>query len=262
MTEMLPPQRRRHILEQLNKHGQVRVTELSQKLGVSEMTVRRDLNQLAAEGSATKVHGGATREASATSAEPGFAKKLGLQSGPKELIATAASALVRPGMSLALNSGTTTFTLARHCTSINDLTIITNSPRIAAEFYAADNTSQTVILTGGVHTPSDALVGPLAVAALGQLHVDVVFMGVHGMTVESGITTPNMLEAQVNRALMASAARTIVLADHTKWGVTGLCRIADLAEVDLLITDRDLDASARDELREHVDELLVADAAS
>lgn len=258
MAEMLPQQRRRHILDELNKYGQVRVTELSHELGISEMTVRRDLNSLASAGELVKVHGGATREQSATSVEPGFIRKLGLAAPEKEALALRAAEMVEPGMSVGLNSGTTTYALAGHCTGIANLTVVTNSPRIAEVFYSAENPSQTVILTGGIRTPSDALVGPLATSALAQLHVDICFMGVHGMTAEDGFTTPNMLEAQANRAFMASAARQVVVADHTKWGITGLCQISPLDAADALVTGDALSPDAVEILRQSIETLLLA----
>ena len=88
---------------------------------------------------------------------------------------------------------------------------------------------RTVVLTGGVRTPSDALVGPVAVATLGSLHLDMVFMGVHGISERAGFTTPNLMEAETNRAFIASTEHLVVLADHTKWNVTGLSSIAPLA---------------------------------
>ena len=258
MTELLATARHQHILELLRSQGQVRVTSLAQALGVSEMTVRRDLNLLASTGSVVKVHGGATLDASPTSSEPGFVKKLSLESAEKQEIALAAVSMIKPGMSIALNSGTTTFALAAQCSRINDLTVVTNSPRIAEVFYAEDNHSQNIILTGGIRTVSDALVGPLALSALDQLHVDILFLGVHGMTAEDGFTTPNMLEAQTNQAFIRAAARRMVVADHTKWGVTGLCQIAGLTEVDGLITGTNIDAEAAEILCQSIDTLVLA----
>lgn len=258
MTEMLATARHQHILDALRRNGQVRVTALAGELGVSEMTVRRDLNTLAASGSLLKVHGGATLDAAPTSSEPGFIKKLALESEEKQAIARAAAAMIKPGMSIALNSGTTTFALAGLCTRISDLTVVTNSPRIAEVFYTADNPSQHVILTGGIRTVSDALVGPLALSALGQLHVDILFLGVHGMTAEGGFTTPNMLEAQANQAFMKAAARHVVVADHTKWGITGLCQIAPLAALDTLVTGTALEADAVAVIEQSVDSVILA----
>lgn len=258
MTEMLASARQQRILDALREREQVRVTALASELGVSEMTVRRDLNTLASRGALVKVHGGATLDAAPTSNEPGFTHKLALESGEKQAIAQAAVQLIKPGMSIALNSGTTTFALAAQCTGIKDLTVVTNSPRIAEVFYAAANPSQNIILTGGTRTVSDALVGPLALSALGQLHVDLLFLGVHGMTAEDGFTTPNMLEAQTNQAFIKAAARQIIVADHTKWGVTGLCQIVPLSQVDALITGSRLDEEAREILGKALDTLILA----
>ena len=96
---------------------------------------------------------------------------------------------------------------------------------------------QSLILTGGSRTPSDALVGPVAVESLRGLHVDLLFLGVHGMTLGAGLTTPNLVEAATNRALVAAAARTVVTADHSKWGVVGLSSFGRLEEVECLVTD-------------------------
>jgi hypothetical protein len=114
-------------------------------------------------------------------------------------------------------------------------------------------------VTGGVRTPSDALVGPFAVAALRTIHVDLVFMGVHGMDPHSGFTTPNLLEAETNQALVESGRRLVVVADHTKWGVIGISSIARLDQADVLISDVGLDADARLALGREVRELILAD---
>ena len=123
-----------------------------------------------------------------------------------------------------------------------DLTVVTNGLRIADALHGAAGVE--VILTGGVRTPSDALVGPVADATLASLRVDRTYLGVHGLDA-SGLTTPNLAEAATDRALMACAAATTVLADHTKWGVVGLARIAPLDDVDTLLTDDALPADAR-----------------
>ncbi|WP_102158803.1 DeoR/GlpR family DNA-binding transcription regulator [Zhihengliuella halotolerans] len=261
MAELLPQQRHRHIVSEVERQGQVRVAELAAQLSVSEMTVRRDLTFLAGDGILIKVHGGAMKEGAATSSEPGFTTKLGMQTDEKERIATRSADLVRPGMSVAFNSGTTTYALAHRCTTVDDLTVVTNSPRIAQVFYDADNRSQTIILTGGVRTPSDALVGPIALAAIEQLHVDLYVMGVHGMTAEHGFTTPNMQEAHVNREFLRHAGHTAVVADHAKWGVTGLCSIAPLDAVDTVVTDDRLPAAAVEHLEHTAGEVLIAAAA-
>jgi DeoR/GlpR family transcriptional regulator of sugar metabolism len=116
----------------------------------------------------------------------------------------------------------------------------------------------TVILTGGVRTPSNALVGPVAVAALRSLHVDTLFLGVHGIDDRAGLTTPNLVEAETDRALVACARRVVVCADHSKWGVVGLSSIADLAQVDVLVTDDALDPATERVLSQRIGRLVVA----
>jgi DeoR/GlpR family transcriptional regulator of sugar metabolism len=116
----------------------------------------------------------------------------------------------------------------------------------------------TTVLTGGVRTPSDALVGPVAITALRSLHVDLLFMGVHGMSVDAGFTTPNLLEAETNQALIASARRVVVVADHTKWGVRGLSSIAELSAADTIVSDSGLSPQARAAIADEGIELILA----
>ena len=116
-----------------------------------------------------------------------------------------------------------------------------------------------MLLTGGLRTPSDALVGPMAIAALRSLHLDAVFMGVHGMDAAAGFSTPNLLEAETNRAMIASGRRLVVLADSTKWGVVGLSSMAALSEASAVITDTGLPQSARQALGDHIDDVLLVE---
>jgi DeoR/GlpR family transcriptional regulator of sugar metabolism len=116
---------------------------------------------------------------------------------------------------------------------------------------------QTVVLTGGIRTPSDALVGPVAVEALRTLHLDVVFLGVHGMD-ERGFTTPNLMESETDRALVEAGRQLVVVADHSKWGVVGLSTIVPLSDADVLITDDGLQPQAREVLGGQVGELVIA----
>jgi DeoR/GlpR family transcriptional regulator of sugar metabolism len=119
-----------------------------------------------------------------------------------------------------------------------------------------------VILSGGVRTPSDALVGPFAVEVIRSLHVDMVFMGTHGIDPRSGFTTPNILEAETNRALIEAGRRLIVLADHTKWGIVGISSVARLEEADTIITDSGLELAAQNQLTAAVRRLILVDVAT
>lgn len=257
---MLAAQRQKLIVDEIRRQGAVRVSELTELLDVSEMTVRRDLDTLAAAGLLEKVHGGATRRGGLSADEPGFEAKSHRQLKEKDAIARAAAALVEPGQSIGLTAGTTTWRLAQHLIHVSDLTVVTNSIQVADVLHRESRPRLTVVLTGGVRTPSDALVGPIALAAIRSLHLDVLFMGVHGVTTDAGLTTPNLLEAETDRALVAASSRIVVVADHTKWGVRGLSRIASLEEVDVFVSDHRLDAEARDAIGKRVDRLVIAPA--
>jgi DeoR/GlpR family transcriptional regulator of sugar metabolism len=248
------------IAEEVRRQGAVRVSELVSLLGVSDMTIRRDLDVLAGAGLLEKVHGGATvlSESAASTDEPGFEAKSHQQTAEKLAIAELAAELVRPGTAIGITAGTTTWHLADMLGEIADLVVVTNSIRVADRLHAAAEVERTVILTGGVRTPSDALVGPVAERALASLHLDQVFMGVHGMTERAGFTTPNLMESETNCAFVNAAEHLVVLADHTKWGTLGLSTIARLHEADVLVSDDGLPADAQQVLRSEVGELFLA----
>ncbi|MFI7434208.1 DeoR/GlpR family DNA-binding transcription regulator [Micromonospora haikouensis] len=254
---MLAQQRQSAILELIRQRGGVRVSHLVTRFGVSDMTIRRDLEVLAERGLIDKVHGGATLAGPGSAEEPGFAAKSIRQRDEKRAIAERAATLVEPGMAIALSAGTTTAALATLLADVRGLTVVTNSIPVADALYADPRADRTVVLTGGIRTPSDALTGPVAEAAVSTLNVDVLFLGVHGMSPRTGFTTPNLLEAGINRRLVHAARRLVVLADHTKWETIGIATIAPLADADVLITDAGLDPAARAQLAEQVGDLVV-----
>jgi DeoR/GlpR family transcriptional regulator of sugar metabolism len=235
------------------------VSELVDILGVSDMTVRRDIEALAAKGMVVKVHGGATAVGGRSADEPGFHVKAEQNPTQKSAIARVAAGLISPGASIAVSAGTTTYAVAQALLDVPSLTVVTNSPRVADLLHTAQRDDLTVVLTGGVRTPSDALAGPVADATLRSLHVDTLILGVHGFDQTAGLTTPNLIEAATNRALIATARRVIVVADHTKWGIIGLSTMATLDQVDVLVTDAELDPVARRIVSEHVGQLILAE---
>lgn len=255
---MLARQRQSAILDLVRRHGGVRVSDLVREFQVSDMTIRRDLETLDRHGLLSKVHGGATTLTPGSTDEPGFAAKSMRQQAEKEAIAARAAALVSPRTAIALSAGTTTWSLARRLLDVAGLTVVTNSVPVAEVFYHNGRSDQTVMLTGGIRTPSDALVGPFAVTAIHSLNLDQLFLGVHGVSARSGFTTPNLMEAETDRALVAAARRLVVLADHTKWETVGISTIAALEEADTLVTDDGLPTAARETLAESVGEVLLA----
>ena len=261
---MLARHRQSLILQAVRSDGSARVSDLTQRLGVSDMTIRRDLEVLARDGLVEKVHGGAVLPGTPSSHEPGFEAKLVLERPEKTAIARAAATMVTPGTAIALAAGTTTFALAQCLLDVPGLTIVTNSLRVTNVFNGMrgglDGTADSVILTGGVRTPSDALVGPIADLTIRSLHFDLLFLGCHGFDADAGLTTPNLAEAETNRTFIRVARRVVVLADHTKWGLVSLSSFARLSEVDVLITDDMLPADARAVVAEQVGEVVYAES--
>jgi DeoR/GlpR family transcriptional regulator of sugar metabolism len=261
---MLARHRQALILQEVRGSGSARVSELTLRLGVSDMTIRRDLEVLARAGLIDKVHGGAVLPGAPSSHEPGFDTKSALQQPAKAAIARAAAQLVTPGTAIGLSAGTTTFALAERLIAIPGVTIVTNSVRVVSLLragHAADHTARdaSVVLTGGIRTPSDALVGPIADLTIRSLHLDVLFLGCHGIDPVAGLTTPNLAEAETNRAFMHAARKVTVVTDHTKWGVVGLSSFAELSDVDTLISDSGLRAEARALVADRVGKLVIAD---
>jgi DeoR/GlpR family transcriptional regulator of sugar metabolism len=253
---MLAHQRQVRILAELRRTGAVRVSDLTEMLDVSDMTIRRDLENLVASGIARKVHGGAVL-AGQVAHEPGFAVKSQLEQSAKHAIAARAASLIQPGAAIALSAGTTTWAMAPLIVTIPGLTVVTNSTTVADAIATLDPTNQiSVVLTGGVRTPSAALVGPVADRAIATMHVDQLFLGVHGMDERIGFTTPNLAEAATNRALIGCAREVIVVADSSKWGVVGLADIAPLSAAHVVVTDDRLPRAAARILAERVPQLL------
>ena len=239
---MLAEQRRQGILEELERADSVSVAVLSERFGVSDMTIRRDLDVLSSRNLLRKVHGGAVPVVGKAATEPHFAQKRELNMPEKRAIAREALRLIEPGDTVAFSAGTTTWTVAAELRAdTRDLTFITNSTNIALTLQA--NGWEQIVLSGGIfRTPSDALVGPYADRILGTLNADVLFLGVHGIDAKAGLTTPNIAEAETNRCLVEAAQKVVLVADSSKLGVVALAKIVPLSKVNVLITDENADA--------------------
>ena len=255
---MLARHRQSLILQAVRNDGSARVSDLTQQLGVSDMTIRRDLEVLAKDGLVEKVHGGAVLPGSHGGHEPGFEDKLVLERPEKTSIARTAASLVRPGTAIAIAAGTTTFALAQCLLDVPGLTIVTNSLRVA-NLFGGNRTPDvaSVVLTGGMRTASDALVGPVADLTIASLHFDTLFLGCTGLDPEVGLSTPNLAEAETHRALIKVARRVVVLADHTKYGVVSLASFAPVEKVNVLVTDVLLPSDAHAALNGRVGEIIV-----
>ncbi len=234
-SNMLIDERRQHVLAKIQSEGRVLVSELSEALGISRITIRKDLDYLESKGLVQRTHGGALSPQSQALFDPTLQEKEHKQLKEKQRIAEAAAALVKEGMCVLLDSGTTTTAVARRLRQLSHLTVITNAVNIAAELAG---TNFEIILTGGtLRKNSFSLVGPLAEDALNEVHADILFLGVDGFDIELGLTTPNLMESRVNRAMMKTATRVVAVCDSTKFGRRSLALIAPLKAIHTVITD-------------------------
>ena len=254
---MLPGQRRSAIVELVDHDGGVRITDLVDRFGVSEITIRRDIDHLSALGFLERVHGGAMALHRAKGAS-GFRSRSSRCAVEKRAIAEMAAELVRPGGSIGISGGTTTYELATAISAVPDLTVVTNSVPVAQLLHRTSTPGQVVMLSGGVRTASDALGGPVAVAAVRAMQFDVLFLGACGVDIDAGLTTNDLVEAETNRALVESARRICVLADRSKFGVVGLSTFLHLRQADVLVTDDGVAAATRRALTQEVADLRVA----
>jgi DeoR family transcriptional regulator, aga operon transcriptional repressor len=253
---MLSEERRREILELLQSEGRVLVGDLSKRFRTSLITIRKDLQVLHHMGQLERTHGGALPVKTGALYDRTLREKERLHRREKLRIATAAAAMIRAGQVVILDSGTTTTAIAKACRHFKNLTIITNATNVTEELAG---TSVEVILTGGtLRKNSFSLVGPLAEESLHRLSADLLFLAVDGFDVGYGLTTPNLLEARVNRAMAEAARRTIVVCDSSKFGRRSLSLILPTTSVHETITDRNISKKDLKALREaRIDVTLV-----
>ncbi len=253
---MLIEERRRAILERLHIEGRVLVTELAKRFHTSQVTIRKDLELLHSSGKIHRTHGGALPAREGALEDPTLREKEKLHRKEKIQIATAAARMVEEGQVVILDSGTTTTAIARVLRHYQNLTIITNALNIAAELATS---SLDVILTGGtLRKNSFSLVGPIAEETLHRLNADILFLGVDGFDVHFGLSTPNLLEAKVNRAMMDIARIVVAVCDSSKFGRRSLSLIAPPSAVHRVITDRLAPKSDIDQLRKAGIEIIQA----
>jgi DeoR/GlpR family transcriptional regulator of sugar metabolism len=223
---VLTSHRKQHILEILRQSGQIVAKELSQELGTSEDTIRRDLRDLAAQGLLQRVHGGALP---ASPAMGDFASRLNVSTEEKKIIGRAAARMVQAGQVVILDGGTTATQIARHFPPELRATVVTHSPTIAVELVAHQNI-EVILIGGKLFKHSVVAVGAPAIENISRIHADTYFMGVTGIHPEIGLTTGDFEEAHIKRALSASAAETIVLASSEKLNTVSPYVIAPISE--------------------------------
>lgn len=255
---MLAAQRQATILKVIVEDGAARISDLAEILGVSEMTVRRDLDFLSDEGAIEKVHGGATSLSPGATVEPPFLATNLRELEAKKAIGKHAAKFVAPGSAVALLGGSTVFAMAKELRNLEGLTVVPNSVPISDLFQREKSAAQSVILVGGSRTPTDSLVGPVAMDTFSKFNFDMVVVGTHGMDAASGFSSPNLLEAETNMSVVKHSNTFMVLADYSKWGLRGFATFARLEEAEIVISDSRLSVSARSELESRVGKLELA----
>jgi DeoR family transcriptional regulator, aga operon transcriptional repressor len=243
---MLSEERQRVILEILSREGRVLVGDMAEQFHTSRVTIRKDLEILHVKGRIHRTHGGALPARESALDDPTLGDKAKLHQKEKLQIAAAAAHMVTEGQVVILDSGSTTTAIARALRTFQNLTIITNAVNIAAELSSS---TLEVILTGGnLRKNSFSLVGSIAEDTLHKLNADILFLGVDGLDVRYGISTPNLSEAKVNRIMMEVSKVVVAVCDSSKFGKRSLSRIAPTSALQYVITDRGIPKSDRSAL--------------
>jgi DeoR family transcriptional regulator of aga operon len=255
--QLIPAQRREWIREHLQVHRIVRSADLGEALGVSEATVRRDLEWLESQGILERTHGGAILS-QRMSLEAEYGHRAQTHPEEKQSIGAMAASLVEDGDVIFVNSGTTTTQVLSHIRRRADVTVLTNNVRAVLECCEA---GFELILLGGSFWPrAISVVGRFATEPLRQVYANKAFIGVDGISLKYGCTVPASGEAEIVRLMIQRTRGPVtVMADHSKWGVVSNFEVATLDQIHRLITDNGLDASARAELAARSVEVLIAD---
>ncbi len=229
--------RRRRICEELRRRGAVRTIELARDFSVSPMTIRNDLLALAKKGLIEKVHGGAVIK-EPIAAEPSYYEKATRNIEEKRRIGSKAAELIKEGMAVFIGNGTTTMEIVRALKKrpVANVRVFTNALTHAMELAEIPGI-EVYVIGGYLRGVSYAMVGPLARSALGGAYFDRAFLGANGVSPQHGVTIPSLEEADTAAEVVRRAREVVVVVDHSKLGVVAHAKIADLREVDLLITD-------------------------
>lgn len=248
---MLAIERKNAILERLQKEQRVLVAELSQEYGVTEETIRRDLDKLEREGFVKKTYGGAVLNEN-TNIEMPLRNREKLNRTEKQTIAKLVAALIEDGEKIILDSSSTSLMVAQELKDRKNLTVITNSLEVLIEFSKSKGVQ--VISTGGMLQGSSlSLVGRNAEKTLENFYVDKAIISCRGLDIRKGVTDSEEADAEVKRSMVSSSKKLILAADNTKFGEVSFAKVLDLKKVDILVTD----SLPNDTWRQRLDELDV-----
>lgn len=257
MEPMLPAERRQKILDVIARELTIRVSSLSAMLGVSEMTIRRDLDHLAEQGLAERTHGGAVFSKRRV---PGkFLYQSSVQTNPQERtrIARTAATLIEPHDMVYLGEGASTAEMVHFIDPEMPFTIFTNNLGVVPRMQGR---AAELILLGGAYTPeTHAVAGPITMEQIRQINATKVFLGVDGLNLRSGLTTPNLDIAFIERSMIEyTRGKVVAMADHSKFGLVAEVVVAPIHKIDIIVTDRKVPSGFRKDLRQAGVEVIVA----
>jgi DeoR/GlpR family transcriptional regulator of sugar metabolism len=245
---MIAEERRAILIQELNDSGYVQVAELAEKFEITSATIRRDLSALEKEGLCLRKRGGAVRSSTGVTFEPSYDVKRLRYTDEKRWIANEAAKLVEDGSTLILDAGSTMFALALKLLSKQRITVVTNDLHIAVTLAANPNIH--LICTGGVARANVfSLQGSQTETIIKTLRVDKTFIGADAIHEDATISNVNIDEVPIKQAMIAAANQVILLADSSKFEKTGFVKVCDLAQVDLIITDRCLSKEKTEMIR-------------
>lgn len=254
-------ERQNRIVERISDQGRISVPDICEMFGVSEMTARRDLNELDRQGLLRRTHGGAVANLG-RSYEPPFQIRSTKNNPAKTAIGMKAAELIDDGDSVALDVGTTTLEIVPGLVGKRNLTIVTSCLQIAVRIVdlISLEIDARLILAGGIVRPRElSMIGSLPQRVFEDLHVDKAFIGVGGISLEDGLTEYNMEDTQIKQVLIRSAREKIIVADGSKFGVTTFVSVAPLLNVDKIVTDKSAPADMVEEIRKIGVDVLIAD---
>ncbi|MBO8415127.1 MAG: DeoR/GlpR transcriptional regulator [Proteobacteria bacterium] len=246
--------RSKQIIDYLKQHNLVTVNELVQITGASAATIRRELVRLDKDGVVYRVHGGVTLHRFVAD-QPTTSQKERVHPDEKAAIAAAAVKLIKPNDAIVLDAGTTTIQIARGVLHM-PLRVITNDLRIGL-LLAEYQQIETSLTGGSIDWSSQSCIGPHATSFLQTIHPTITFVSCNAFSVQTGITAPTFDKAYMKRTLLHQSGRRVLVADSSKYGVTQLFEVGPLADLDVIITDKGLNAAAAEEIRTQGIELIL-----
>lgn len=255
---MLAQERRKRILETLSKCNSVEVDDLSREMGVSQMTIRRDLKKLEEAGLLTRTYGGAVNLPAQYIPQPSFDSKDVLNRLEKWAIGATAARLVQDGDTIGLGSGTTCYQVAEHLDPDKKISVVTNALNIAIKISGHRN--MQLIMTGGLLLPdSYSIIGPFAEHVIHHIHINKLFLGATGISLDMGVTTQNLQEASLYKAMVDASQDVIIVADHSKFDLVTLAPIVKLERVTHIITDKQANPAYLEKIAQRNVNVIVAD---